>query len=138
MFVSEERRKLLEKELQYSASRSSGPGGQNVNKVSSKVELRFSIQDSSVLSLEEKQLITGKLQNKINSENELILVSSTERSQWRNKVLVTQKFFKLFEMALTPARKRIATKPTKISRIKRLDGKKLQALKKELRRKPKF
>lgn len=138
MFISEKRRKQLETEIQYSASRSSGPGGQNVNKVSSKVELRFSIPNSHALSPEEKELIANKLQNKINAQEELILVSSTERSQWRNKVLVTQKFFKLIEMALTPVRKRIATKPTRISRVKRLDGKKLQALKKELRKKPKF
>ena len=136
MQITEERRKNLETEFKFSASRSSGPGGQNVNKVNTRVELRFSLPLSSVLYNEEKQIIQRKLKNRINSEGEMVLVSSIERSQWRNKERVIQKFYILIEEALTPVKKRIKTKPTASSKIKRIEGKKQLSLKKRLRKKP--
>lgn len=123
-------------EFRFSATRSSGPGGQNVNKVNTQVELRFSVYDSRALSEKEKQLIGAKLRNRINSEGEIVLTSSTERSQLRNKERVTERFFSLVEKALTPPKRRIKTAPTASSRLKRLEGKKLQAKKKELRKRP--
>ena len=134
MFISEERKKRLETEFVLSASKSSGPGGQNVNKVNTRVELRFSIITSAFLSDGEKNKIQIKLKNRINSEGELILVEQSERSQWRNRGKVTAKFFELIETALTPIKRRIKTSPTKTSRVKRLDNKKKMSLKKQLRK----
>jgi ribosome-associated protein len=110
-------------ELRYSASRSSGPGGQNVNKVSTKVELRFSVISSFLLSDEEKKLLVSALASRINEEGELILVCQRERSQSRNRDLVTERFYSLLVKALTPAKKRRPTVPTHGSVEKRLSEK---------------
>jgi ribosome-associated protein len=121
-------------ELHFSASRSSGPGGQNVNKVNTKVELRFHVASSTLLSDEEKILLIEKLLKKINSEGELILVSQTERSQMKNKEKVIEKFYSLLARALTPRKKRKPTKPSQASKEERLEEKRKQAEKKERRK----
>jgi len=121
-------------ELHFSASRSSGPGGQNVNKVSTKVELRFHVTSSTLLSDDEKILLIEKLVKKINSEGELILVSQTERSQMKNKEKVIEKFYSLLTRALTPRKKRKPTKPSQVSKEERLEEKRKQAEKKERRK----
>jgi ribosome-associated protein len=123
-------------ELHFSASRSSGPGGQNVNKVNTKVELRFHIASSSLLSDEEKALLMEKLVKKINSEGELILVSQTERSQLKNKEKVIEKFYSLLIRALTQRKKRKPTKPSQASKEERLETKRKQSEKKERRKNP--
>jgi len=128
----------LEKECQFTATRSSGPGGQHVNKVSSRIELRFNVEESEVLNEAQKQIILSKLQTRINAEGCLILTCQESRSQPRNKELVLVKFFELLEEALKRRKKRIATKASKASRQKRLDSKKKDARKKEMRRKPDF
>ena len=115
-------------EFAFQASRSSGPGGQNVNKVSSKVELRFHIANSVLLNEEEKAMITLKLINKINKQGELVLVSQTERSQPMNREKVIEKFYILINKALTPKKKRLKTRPTKASVEKRLESKRVQAI----------
>lgn len=120
--------------LIFSTSRSSGPGGQNVNKVSTKVELRFNIQQSTAFSEEEKELVIRKLKNKITKEGELVLVSQSERTQLMNKIVVTEKFYDLISKALTLQKKRRSTKPTLSSRIKRLEGKRSRGNIKKLRR----
>jgi len=114
-------------EFVFQASRSGGAGGQNVNKVSTKVELRINIANSAFLSDEEKETIAAKLVNKINNIGELILVCQTERSQLRNKDKVIEKFFMLIERALTPRKKRLRTKPTKASVERRLESKRVQS-----------
>ncbi len=134
MIFSEEQKKRLQLEINYSATRSSGPGGQNVNKVNTRVELRFSVDNSQFLSAIEKNKIRFKLKNRINIEGELVLVSQVERSQWQNKEVVTNKFFVLIGKALTPIKKRIKTSPTKLSRLKRLESKKRMSQKKQLRK----
>jgi ribosome-associated protein len=121
-------------ELYFSASRSSGPGGQNVNKVNTRVELRFNIPFSSLLSDEEKSLLLEKLANRINSDGELILVSQTERSQMKNKKKVIEKFYSLLIRALTPRKKRKPSKPSQASIEERLETKHKQAEKKERRK----
>jgi ribosome-associated protein len=121
-------------ELHFSASRSSGPGGQNVNKVNTKVELRFNVASSSILSEEEKFLILEQLAKKINSEGELILVSQTERSQVKNKEKAIEKFYSLLTRALKPRKKRKPTKPSQASKEERLEEKRKLAEKKERRR----
>ncbi len=113
----------LDNEFIFSTSRSSGPGGQNVNKVSTKVELRFNLAVTSGFSDEEKEMILRRLKNKINKEHELILVAQSERTQLMNKVAVTEKFYDLISKALTIQKRRKATKPTRASKLKRLEGK---------------
>ena len=136
MLFSNEIRKKLEQECTISASRSSGPGGQNVNKVNTRVELRFSLNQSNILSEEEKERTLNKLKNRINSAGELVLFSESERTQSGNKLKVLEKFIKLLENALTPRKKRIKTSPSISSGLKRLQSKKLNAQKKLLRKPP--
>jgi ribosome-associated protein len=124
----------FESEFIYSTSRSSGPGGQNINKVNSKVELRLNILYSMLFSEEEKALIFRKLSKKINKEGELILTSQTERTQLLNKIIVTEKFFSIVSAALTPRAERRSTQPTLASVKKRLEEKRIHGLKKKLRK----
>jgi len=115
-------------EFVFQASRSSGPGGQNVNKVSSKVELRFNITVSAFLSEDEKVILCSKLVNKINKIGELVLIAQTDRSQLKNKEKVIEKFYLLLEKALTPQIKRFRTKPTRASVERRLESKRVQSI----------
>jgi ribosome-associated protein len=121
-------------EFTFAASRSSGPGGQNVNKVNSRVELRFSITQSLLLSEYEKGIILNKLKNRINSEGELLIAVQTDRSQLKNKEEAIEKFHELINKALTPRKPRRPTRPTMASVEKRLDEKKQRGAKKSLRR----
>lgn len=136
MKLTEIQKKQLEQEILFSATRSSGPGGQNVNKVNTRVELRFSVTNSTVFSEEEKARIFLKLKNRINSEGELIITSQAARSQLDNKEKVLEKFFEVAEKALTLQKKRLKTTPTITSRLKRMESKKITALKKQLRKPP--
>jgi ribosome-associated protein len=129
-------KKQLETEVVFSATRSSGPGGQNVNKVNTQVELRFSVKNSGLFSDEEKDHIFLKLKNRINSESELIVTSQTGRTQLDNKEKALEKFFELIEIALAVRKKRLKSTPTLASRLKRLESKKNQAIKKQLRKPP--
>ena len=122
-------------ELTFTASRSSGPGGQNVNKLSTKVELRFNILQSNLLSEEEKGIILEKLSSKINASGELIVVSQNERSQLQNKEKTLERFYTLIAKALTPVRKRKPTRPSRAVKEKRLEDKRLTGEKKERRKK---
>jgi ribosome-associated protein len=121
-------------EFVFQASRSSGPGGQNVNKVSSKVELRFSVNDSQLLNEEEKLMLTEKLGNKINKLGEIVLVAQTDRSQLKNKEKVIRKFYLLIERALMPPKKRYKTRPTKASIERRLESKRVVSTIKAIRK----
>lgn len=129
--------KLLS-ELQFKAVRSSGAGGQNVNKVSSKVVLSFDLKISMAFSEEEKELLLSKLENKLTKEQVLILSCDEDRSQLRNKDIVIKRFLLIIEGALKVAKSR---KPTKIPRSvieKRLKEKRSQSDIKQSRQKPKF
>lgn len=121
-------------EFTFATSRSSGPGGQNVNKVNSKVELRFAVDQSTLLSDREKQIILSKLKNRINNDGELIITVQTDRSQLKNKEEAIEKFHELLNKALTPRKPRRATRPTKASIEKRLEIKKQNSEKKALRK----
>ncbi len=134
MTIEELHNRDFEKEVRFSFTRSSGPGGQNVNKVNSRVELRFSIIDSDRLSLEEKNVLLEKLINKVTISGELILVSQAERSQLGNREIVLSKFYELLAKTLTPAKKRRPTKPTRVSKEKRLNSKRINSEKKHTRR----
>ena len=121
-------------EFIFQTSRSGGPGGQNVNKVNSKVELRFNIETSALLTQEEKGILFKRLPNKINKMGELVIVAQTDRSQLKNKEKVTEKFYLLLQKALTPKKKRLRTKPTRASVEKRLESKRIQATIKSARK----
>jgi ribosome-associated protein len=125
-------------ELQYKAVRSSGSGGQNVNKVSSKVVLSFNLSASEALSDEEKALIETRLASRLTDSQTLVLQCDEDRSQFRNKHLVTQRFLLLIENALKVNKPRKATKIPKAMVKKRLDNKKRQGEIKQSRRKPDF
>jgi ribosome-associated protein len=128
--------KQLIQELEYRAVRSSGAGGQNVNKVSSKVELHFDLPASEAFTEEEKQRVLKKLQNRLTNSEELILQCDESRSQHKNKELVTQRFLELIKQALVKPKKRKKTKPPKAAKLKRLREKKLNAEKKAARKDP--
>ncbi len=134
MTVQELKSRDFNKELIFSASRSGGPGGQNVNKVNTKVELRFNIHDSNLLSDGEKGILQYQLSNKINSDGDFILTSSTERSQLKNKLMVIERFYLIIANALTPKKKRKPSKRTKASIEKRLTNKRHKSEKKANRR----
>lgn len=125
----------LIQEFNFNFSRSSGSGGQHVNKVNTKVELRFSIDESNQLSPIQKKIIHRKLANKINQAGILILTADNSRSQQSNKEATIEKFFHLIEQALKPKKKRIKTKPGKTAIEKRLQAKKQLAQKKANRKK---
>jgi ribosome-associated protein len=126
----------FELEFVFSTSRSSGPGGQNVNKVNTKVELRFNISESILLNESEKELLLLKLKNRISSEGELIIVSQDDRSQLKNKENAISKFYLLLQHALTPQKMRKPTKPSMASRHRRLENKRRHSEKKQDRKPP--
>ncbi len=120
-------------ELSFRTSRSGGPGGQNVNKVESKVELLFDVSHSVTLSESERRKILTRLKNRIDSDGILHLSSQSSRSQLENKEKAISDFAVLLRSALKPAKKRIPTRPTKSAREKRLKRKKIVSEKKKLR-----
>lgn len=122
------------KEWDFSATRSSGPGGQHVNKVNTRVVLRFNINNSLLLEEHEKAIIRNKLLKKISKEGILQIVCQAGRSQYENREKAIEKFYQLLERALKPEKKRTPTKPTVASKIKRRIVKQLAARKKILRK----
>lgn len=125
-------------ELDFKAVRSSGAGGQNVNKVASKVVLSFNLPASGALTDEEKLLAETRLESKLTNDKILILQCDEDRSQLRNKDIVIKRFLAMMENTLRVEKPR---KPTKIPRAvikKRIEGKRRQAEKKQSRRKPDF
>jgi ribosome-associated protein len=130
MTLSELLKQDFSPEFQFQASRSGGAGGQNVNKVSTKVELRFNVLASNLLDDAQKELIQKKCKNQINSEGELIIVSQEERTQLRNKNTVIKKFKDLLVKALTIPKKRLKVTPTAAMIAERLKNKKIASEKK--------
>lgn len=126
------------KEIEIKAIRSSGKGGQNVNKVSTKIELVFDVNNSELLSDEEKSIVEQKLANRISKEGKLILQSQESRSQLMNKEIAIKKLYELLEAALKKEKPRKATKPSKAKKEQRLQVKKVISEKKQNRNYKKF
>lgn len=122
-------------ELTFTTSRSSGPGGQNVNKVNSKVTLKFDVTHSIVLTDEQKELIHKKIPTRLTKEGVLVLTSQDKRSQLQNKEEVLQKLDQLLIKIFTPKKIRRATKPSKAAKQERIKDKKQRSEKKQWRQK---
>jgi ribosome-associated protein len=127
---------LLGNELVFTTSRSGGPGGQNVNKVNSKVTLSFDVAGSKVLAAEEKEVIAKKLATRMTNEGVLVLTAQDKRSQLQNKESVILKLEKLLGKAFEKKKARKATKPSKGSVQERIKQKKQHGEKKKWRQRP--
>jgi len=122
-------------ELEFTSSRSSGPGGQNVNKVNSKVTLKWDVVHSAI-GEEKREVVLKKLHTRLTKEGVLLLSSQDKRSQLQNKEAVIQKLEQLLSKAFTPKIVRRPTKPGKAAKQVRLKEKKFHGEKKKWRQKP--
>ncbi|HOI88701.1 MAG TPA: alternative ribosome rescue aminoacyl-tRNA hydrolase ArfB [Lentimicrobium sp.] len=126
----------LSSELAFLTSRSSGKGGQHVNKTETRVDLHFNIPESKLLTTEQKELLMAKLAHRLTINGVLIVTARRSRSQQANKEDAVRRFYALMEKSLKPAKKRVKTKPGKAVNEARLAEKKEVSQKKELRKPP--
>ena len=133
--INDEKLKSLYSECRFQFSRSSGPGGQKVNKTETRVELFWKIESSYIFSEEQKVLIANKLSNRVNKSGELIFSSDRYRTRQQNQSHCLRKLSASIEKALTKPKKRKKTKPTRSSIEKRIKDKKAQSDKKKMRQK---
>lgn len=125
---------IPESEISFQFTRSSGSGGQNVNKVATRVELLFNIKNSPSLTSEEKERVMVAYASRIDGEGYLRVVSQESRSQWKNRELAVRKFAAALRKALVKRKKRVATRPSGASKEARVHRKKKHSVKKALRK----
>jgi len=121
-------------EIEFSFARSSGVGGQNVNKTSTKAIVHWSVGHSRILNWEEKNRVRTKLANRINNHDEVVVMSEEERSQPQNRLRAVARLQALVTKALQVSKKRRPTKPTKASKLRRIEFKKIRSRVKSGRR----
>jgi ribosome-associated protein len=121
-------------EIVFRFSRSGGKGGQNVNKVETRVELLFDVRNSPSLSEEERQRLSGRLGSRLDSGGIFHIVAQQSRSQWQNRLVAIETFAEAMRKALRQEKKRVATKSTRSARERRLSEKKHRGERKRLRR----
>ena len=129
-------RDCLISEVSYRTSRSSGPGGQHVNKTESRVELLWNPASSACLNELQKLLVMKRLEPRLTDQGVLILSSEKHRSQYRNREEVTERFILLITACMIPVKNRVPTRPSKSSLEKRIREKKTRGEAKRLRRNP--
>ena len=129
---------IISKEINFKMTKSSGPGGQNINKNSMAVTLEFDILNSISLPKKIKQILFNTSHSYLTKTGRIIIKANNYKSQQRNKTEAVSRFITYFNNVLMTKKKRIDTKPTKSSIEKRLNEKRKKSLKKSLRKKPKY
>lgn len=121
-------------EIEYQFSRSSGKGGQNVNKTETRVQLRWNPGKSAILTEDQKSFLSNRLKNRLTAAGDIIVASSTERTQFANLRIAKQKLNQLVENALIRPKSRRSTRPSRAARLRRLESKRRISMKKASRR----
>ena len=123
-----------ESEMEITFVRSSGPGGQNVNKTSSKAVVRWNVDRASAFTEREKDRIRGKIQHRLTGDNDIIVTCMQERSQLQNKLMAMKALRDMVAAALEEEKERVPTRPTRAAKAHRMDEKRKTAEKKQSRR----